>query len=118
MAIEAVVNDDTVRRQSRRATESQRDPRHPEENETGINGYSQYIIYADSFLRKSVTPSVACGATFPYHRGRLRFIVAVYIYVFGVRYSIYSRVALLKGRFTLFLCVAPLQNAVLPLRSP
>ena len=38
MAIEAVVNDDTVRRQSRRATESQRDPRHPEENETKING--------------------------------------------------------------------------------
>ena len=32
--------------------------------------------------------------------------------------SYYSRAALLRGRFTLFLCVAPLQNAVLPLRSP
>ncbi|MBQ9769889.1 MAG: hypothetical protein IJW27_06755 [Clostridia bacterium] len=51
----------------------------PDENETKINGYSQYIIYADSFLRNSVTPSVACGATFPYHRGRLRFIVAVFL---------------------------------------
>ena len=45
MAIEAVVNDDTVRRQSRRATESQRDPRHPEENETEINGCPRYEIY-------------------------------------------------------------------------
>jgi len=66
MAIEAVVNDDTVRRQSRRATESQRDPRHPDENEKEINGCSQYTIYADRFFRNSVTPSVACGATFPY----------------------------------------------------
>ena len=45
MASEAVVNDDTVRRQSRRATESQRDPRHPEENETEINGCPRYEIY-------------------------------------------------------------------------
>ena len=44
-AIEAVVNDDTVRRQSRRATESQRDPRRPDENETEINGFAQYKIY-------------------------------------------------------------------------
>ena len=37
---------------------------------------------------------------------------------FRFLHSYYSRVALLKRSFTLFLCVAPLQNAVLPLRSP
>ena len=50
MAIEAVVNDDTVRRQSRRATESQRDPRHPEENETEINGCPRYEIYCKTVV--------------------------------------------------------------------
>ena len=37
---------------------------------------------------------------------------------FRFLHSYYSRVALLKRSFSLFLCVAPLQNAVLPLRSP
>ena len=42
----------------------------PEENETGINGFAQYIISADTFfLQNSVTPSAACGATFPYTIG-------------------------------------------------
>jgi len=48
--------------------------------------------------RHRFTPSVACGATFPYHRGRLPFIIAVeflrnFRYLYGA-----SRVSLRLGR--------------------
>ena len=75
------MNDDTVRRQSRRETERRsartcsrreisqicrnysanlcrgRRPRQPEENATEINGYSRYIIY-DNFVGRGLAPAV------------------------------------------------------------